>query len=104
MIFIQPSEQSMKKRLTATTALVLGFLALMANAVHAADYKLEYRLSTALGPAFAWGKAGERWAELVKLKTDGRINIKLYPGTSLVGGDQTREFSAIRQGVIDLSI
>ncbi|MFZ5557329.1 MAG: DctP family TRAP transporter solute-binding subunit [Pseudomonadota bacterium] len=70
----------------------------------AADYRAEYRLSTVLGTAFPWGKAGERWAELVKQKTDGRINIKMYPGTSLVGGDQTREFSAIRQGVIDLAI
>jgi len=34
----------------------------------------------------------------------GRINIKMYPGVSLVAGDQTREFTAIRQGVIDLAI
>jgi len=85
-------------------ALSLVFPALAQTTVHAAEYKSEYRLSTVLGPAFTWGKAGERWAELVKQKTAGRINIKLYPGTSLVGGDQTREFSAIRQGVIDLSI
>ena len=37
-------------------------------------------------------------------RTNGRINIKLYPGTSLVQGDQTREFSAIRQGVIDMAV
>jgi tripartite ATP-independent transporter DctP family solute receptor len=67
-------------------------------------YQPEYRLSTVLGTAFPWGKAGERWAELVKEKTQGRINIKMYPGTSLVAGDQTREFTAIRQGVIDLAI
>lgn len=70
----------------------------------AQNYRSEYRLSTVLGTAFPWGQAGERWAELVKEKTQGRINIKLYPGTSLVGGDQTREFTAIRQGVIDLAI
>jgi len=40
----------------------------------------------------------------VKEKTGGKINIKMYPGTSLVGGDQTKEFTAIRQGAIDLSI
>ena len=67
-------------------------------------YKPEYRLSTVLGNAFPWGKGGERWAELVKEKTQGRINIKMYPGTSLVAGDQTREFTAIRQGAIDLAI
>ena len=82
----------------------IAFLSLVFPSAHAADYKAEYRLSTVLGTAFPWGKAAERWAELVKQKTDGRINIKLYPGASLVGGDQTREFSAIRQGVIDIAV
>jgi tripartite ATP-independent transporter DctP family solute receptor len=30
--------------------------------------------------------------------------MKLYPGVSLINGDQTREFSAIRQGVIDMAL
>ena len=55
-------------------------------------------------PAFPWGKGGEIWADLVRERTQGRINIKLYPGASLVQGDQTREFTAIRQGVIDMAI
>lgn len=88
----------------AVIALTIAALPVTSNVAQAADYKPEYRLSTVLGPAFTWGKAGERWADLVKQKTEGRINVKLYPGTSLVGGDQTREFSAIRQGVIDLAI
>jgi len=67
-------------------------------------YQSEYRLSTVVGTAFPWGKAGERWGELVRQRTNGRINIKMYPGASLVAGDQTREFTAIRQGVIDLAI
>ncbi len=70
----------------------------------AADYKPEYKLSLVLGKPFPWGIAGERWAELVKEKTGGRINVKTYPGTSLVGGDQTKEFTAIRQGAIDMAI
>jgi len=37
-------------------------------------------------------------------RNKGKINIKMYPGTTLVAGDQTREFTAIRQGVIDLAI
>ncbi len=83
--------------LAATLSLALPALAQQ-------KYQPEYRLSTVLGSAFPWGKGGERWAELVKEKTQGRINIKMYPGTSLVAGDQTREFTAIRQGVIDLAI
>jgi len=69
-----------------------------------AGYKAEYRMSLVLGPAFPWGQGGEIWARLVRERTQGRINIKLYPGTALVQGDQTREFAAIRQGVIDLAI
>ena len=50
------------------------------------------------------GAGAERWADLVKEKTAGRIHIKTYPGASLVGGDQTKEFTAIRQGAIDIAI
>jgi len=92
------------KRLVAVTAIVSAALLLFGSPALAADYKPEYRLSTVLGPTFPWGKSGERWAELVREKTDGRIKIKLYSGAGLVGGNQTREFSAIRQGVIDLAI
>jgi len=94
----------MNKLYTAALAVTVAAATLTSPTLHAADYKAEYRLSTVLGTAFTWGKAGERWAELIKQKTDSRINVKQYPGTSLVGGDQTREFSAIRQGVIDLAI
>lgn len=34
-------------------------------------------------------------------RTQGRINVRVYPGSQLVGGDQTREPVAMRQGVID---
>ena len=61
-------------------------------------------MSLVLGPAFPWGKGGQIWSELVKERTQGRINIKLYPGVSLIQGDQTREFSALRQGVIDMAV
>jgi tripartite ATP-independent transporter DctP family solute receptor len=78
--------------------------ALVAAPAFAQSYKPEYKLSTVVGPAFPWGKGGEIWADLVKQRTNGRIIIKMYPGAALVNGDQTREFTAIRQGVIDLAI
>ncbi|MBF0305053.1 MAG: TRAP transporter substrate-binding protein DctP [Alphaproteobacteria bacterium] len=71
---------------------------------NAADYKSEYRLSTVLPATFAWGAAGERWAALVGEKTGGRIAIKMYPGASLVDGDQTREFAGLLNGTIDMAI
>ncbi|MFO1300217.1 MAG: DctP family TRAP transporter solute-binding subunit [Burkholderiaceae bacterium] len=74
------------------------------RAAHAANYRAEYRVSTVVGTAFPWGKGAQIWIDLVRERTQGRINMKLYPGVSLINGDQTREFSAIRQGVIDLAV
>ena len=86
--------------LVAAAAAVCG-LALPAAA---AEYKSEYRLSIVLAPPTPWGQAAKIWSDLVKERTQGRINIKLYPGVSLIQGDQTREFSALRQGVIDMAV
>ncbi|MCB2005448.1 MAG: DctP family TRAP transporter solute-binding subunit [Rhodoferax sp.] len=90
--------RSLLKFAVAATALAMTAVA------SAQNYKSEYKMSLVVGTAFPWGKGGEIWANLVKERTNGRINIKLYPGVSLVQGDQTREFTAIRQGVIDMAI
>jgi TRAP-type C4-dicarboxylate transport system substrate-binding protein len=92
----------MKRRVflksVAATASTLAFPAIAIGQ----QYKAEYKMSTVVPPAFAWGKGGEIFANLVRERTSGRINIKQYPGSSLVQGDQTREFSAMRQGIIDV--
>ena len=49
----------------------------------AQTYKSEYRMSLVLGTAFPWGKGGEIWANLVKERTQGRINIKPVSYTHL---------------------
>lgn len=92
------------RRLSLTTALGVAAIALTTAATAASPYRTEYKLSTVVGTGFAWGQGAEIWADLVRTRTDGRINIKLYPGVALVQGDQTREFSAIRQGVIDMAV
>ena len=72
--------------------------------VAAQTYKPEYKISTVVGAPFPWGLGAERWAAIVKEKSGGKINMKVYPGASLVGGDQTKEFTAMRQGVIDMAV
>jgi tripartite ATP-independent transporter DctP family solute receptor len=94
----------MKRRILLAAASAAVALAAGAPAQAQTKYKDEYKLSTVVGPAFPWGKGGEIWADLVRQRTSGRINIKLYPGVSLVQGDQTREFTAIRQGIIDMAL
>ncbi|RBI85011.1 C4-dicarboxylate ABC transporter [Rhodosalinus halophilus] len=80
-------------------ASMLGLAPAMAQ-----DYKDEYRVSTVVPAPFPWGIAADRWVELVAERTDGRINMKVYPGVQLVQGDQTREFTAMRRGIIDMAV
>jgi len=95
----------MKKiRSLLSAALAAGILAVAPQAATAQSYKSEYKLSIVVGTQFPWGQGAQIWSDLVRERTQGRINIKIYPGTSLVQGDQTREFTAIRQGVIDMAV
>lgn len=94
----------MKLRTFLTSAVAAAAALAFSTPALAQTYKSEYRMSLVLGTAFPWGKGGELWANKVRERTQGRINIKLYPGVSLIQGDQTREFSALRQGVIDMAV
>lgn len=81
----------------------LALSATIGSAALAQETK-EYSVSTVLGDAYPWGQMAEKWAELVKERTDGRITLKVYPNAQLVSGDQTKEFSAMRSGLIDMAV
>ena len=66
--------------------------------------KSEYKLSVVGNRPIALSEGAFQWAEMVTQRTNGRINVKVYPGSQLVGGDQTRELVAMRQGVIDFTV
>ncbi len=83
-----------------TTA--LAGTALLCTALSAQARELS--VSTVLSDAFPWGQAAEKWAELVEERSDGRLTLRVYPNAQLVSGDQTREFSAMRSGLIDLAV
>ncbi len=64
----------------------------------------ELTLSTAVGTAFALGKAGERWTKLAGERSGGALNVVLRPGAALAGRDPAREFIALRDGAADLAV
>ncbi|UYG00602.1 DctP family TRAP transporter solute-binding subunit [Halomonas sp. GD1P12] len=64
----------------------------------------ELSVSTVLSDAFPWGQAAEKWAELLEERSDGELTLRVYPNSQLVSGDQTREFSAMRSGLIDAAV
>ncbi|MCP5369048.1 MAG: TRAP transporter substrate-binding protein DctP [Hyphomicrobiales bacterium] len=90
--------KAFKKLCLAAMAAVIAVPAL------AADYKDEYKVSTVVPAPFPWGIAADHWVALVKERTNGRINMKTYPGAQLVAGEQTKEFTALRRGSIDMAV
>ncbi|CAM4293933.1 DctP family TRAP transporter solute-binding subunit [Vreelandella rituensis] len=87
--------------LTRAAVLLVGTAALTASLSAQAR---ELSVSTVLPDAFPWGQAAEKWAELIEERSDGRLTLRVYPNSQLVSGDQTREFSAMRSGLIDAAV
>ncbi len=86
------------RRLVLGTALATPFVARAQT-----QYKAEYKVSVVGNRPISLADGAFRWAEMVTERSQGRINMKVYPGSQLVGGDQTRELVAMRQGIIDMA-
>ncbi len=90
-----------------TATIVLATLMLSASvaaAADAADTPEPWKLSTAVGPAFALGKAGDRWSKLIGERSGGKIAVSFHPGAALAHNDPAREFLALRDGAADLAV
>ncbi len=70
----------------------------------APKYKDEYKMSVVVGPKMPWGEGATKFSDLVRERTGGRINIKVYTSSSLMAGKQTNEFLIHRQGVADFCL
>jgi TRAP-type C4-dicarboxylate transport system substrate-binding protein len=82
----------------------LAAFAFAASAQTATDAADGWKLSVATGPAFALGKAAERWAKLVAERSGGKLSVRMYPGAALSSRDPAREFLALRDGAVDLAV
>ena len=51
-------------------------------------FKDEYKLTFNVAPSFYWGMGAAKFADLVKEKTNGRINVKPYYNSALLKGAQ----------------
>jgi tripartite ATP-independent transporter DctP family solute receptor len=70
----------------------------------AADFKKEYKMQINVGPQFYWGMGAQKFADLVKQRTKGQINIKPYWGSSLLKGAQLKSAQLVANGVIDCAM
>jgi tripartite ATP-independent transporter DctP family solute receptor len=82
---------------------VLAVAVGLAAPAMAATYKPEYKTSLVVGPTGPWGEAAAKFADLVKDRSAGKINIKNYFAGQLFAGRQTNEFLLLRQGVADFA-
>lgn len=91
----------MLKRLVLCTFVALLALSVPSMILADSNYKKEYKMSVVVGPKLPWGAGATKFADLVRERTEGRINIKVYTSSSLMAGKQTNEFLIHRQGVAD---
>lgn len=70
----------------------------------AENFKKEYKMQINVGPQFYWGMGATKFAELVKARTNGQINIKPYWGSSLLKGAQLKSAQLVANGVIDCAM
>ena len=82
---------------------VLSLACAWASTPSAAPYKPEYKLSLVVGPTNPWGEGAAKFADLVRERTGGKINIKCYFAGQLFAGMQTNEFLITRQGIADFA-
>lgn len=84
--------------------LLLLVILFFVSSLSFASYKEEYTLSYNVGPGFPWGMGADYFTDLVRDRTDGRINIVAYGGSSLAAGQQTSVFMLVRRGAIDMAL
>jgi len=99
----------MDKRSAMRPTLALLLVALIAvsspaAAQSASDAAEGWKLSVAVGPSFALGKAADRWAKLIIERSGGKLPVRLFPGATLSQRDPAREFIALRDGAAELAV
>ncbi|MEJ5365884.1 MAG: DctP family TRAP transporter solute-binding subunit [Desulfosoma sp.] len=94
----------MKRKAVWMLLVAFAVVSLAPCAGWAGSYKDEYKMSIVVGPKGPWGEGAQKFADLVRERTQGRINIKCYFAGQLFAGKQTNEFMLMRQGVIDFAL
>lgn len=61
------------------------------------------KMSVTTADSSTWTLGAEKFAELVKEKTGGKIEVKVYPNEQLSGGNQGKGVEMLSSGAIDLS-
>jgi tripartite ATP-independent transporter DctP family solute receptor len=91
-------------KLTQKSVVFAAVFVLMAAITANAGFKKEYKMQVTVGPKLYWGMGATKFAEMVKEKTNGQINVKPYFGSALLKGAQLKSSQMVAKGVIDCAI
>ncbi len=94
----------MKRFAVLASLVVIGALFVAMVMPASAAYKAEYKLSVRTTQTSPWGAGGQKFADIVREKSGGQINIKVYFNGALFADDQTKEFMLTKQGVADFAL
>ena len=64
---------------------------------------IKLKMSVTSSEASTWVKGAEKFADLVKERTNGEIEVQVYPNEQLSGGNQGKGIEMLRNGSTDLS-
>ena len=81
-----------------------GLLAAPRAAEAQSGYKPEFKMSVVVNEETAWGRAAIRFADAVRHRTAGRIQVKNYFNGQLFADRQTTEFRLLQQGEADFAV
>ena len=73
-----------------------AFFCSLLSAPAFAAYKAEYKLDIVPSITTGWGMGAQYFSDLVKERSEGKINIKVYPNAQLTTGKQTNAFMLLR--------
>ena len=94
----------MFKKISLASMVVMLLLFAVSASFAAGQFKPEYKMSTNVSEITPPGKAVAYFAEQVKKRTDGKVNIKIYWNGQLFAGKASNEFMLMKNGVGDFSI
>lgn len=106
----------MKRKLTVIITMLLVFALVLtgcgSKAAPAAsngsepaksNEKVVLKMSTTTSDTSSWTLGAKKFADLVKERTNGRVEIKVYPNEQLAGGSQGKGIEMLMSGAVDFT-
>lgn len=83
---------------------IAAFVALTSVLSFTPAHSETLRLTHNTSGTTTWQKGAEKFNELLKERTDGKTDIRIFPNAQLTGGDQMKQAEMVGRGALDFVI